>query len=334
MSDALLSVVLPADRYPTIRPVIDRLQQQTARDKIEIVLVMPSEETGCIEQADLAMFASVRIATVGSSSAMGARRAAGVSQAQADLVCLGETHSFPHPGWAEALIQASDRSRTVIVPAIGNANPDTAASWAAFLSDYGAWFEGQTAGEIGAAPTFNVVYQRSFLLGFGDRLETALSHSDEIAVSLRRLGHRIHFEPAARSDHLNVSTMTGYLGERFHGGRLIGASRGARWSWTRRLAYACGSPLIPLVLLWRTARGFRLAARHSPMPAGTIPVTILGTCTKAFGECLGYVGGRGSIAGPRMDDYELHKVAFTREGKVPGLEPCLQENRGAHTPGH
>jgi hypothetical protein len=261
LSEALLSVVLPADRYATIRPVVDRLQRQTARGQIEIVLAMPSAETCGVAPADLEMFASVRIAAVTAPRSTAVYRAAG-----ADLIFIGETYSYSHPGWAEALIRAGDPSRDVIVPAFGNANPDGAASWAGFLSDYGYWIDGQVAGQMGAAPLFNVAYRRSFLLRFGDRLETVLSHSDELAVSLQKCGCRIHFEPSARIDHLNLSVMTAFLGERFYGGRLIGASRGARWSWFRRLAYACGSPLIPPVLLWRTAKGVRLAARLGRRP--------------------------------------------------------------------
>jgi hypothetical protein len=316
MSEALLSVVLPADRYATIRLVVDHLRQQTARDKIEIILVMPSAETAGIVPADLGMFASARIVAVTSPRSTAVYRAAGVRKARAELVFIGETHSFPHPGWAEALIRAGNPTRDVIVPAFGNANPGGAASWAGFLSDYGCWIDGQAAGQIGTAPLFNVAYRRSFLLQFADRLETVLCHSDELAVSLRERGCRIHFEPSARIDHLNLAVVTAFLGERFYGGRLIGASRGARWSWPRRLAYACGSPLIPVVLLWRTVKGIRLAAHRGRLPACTIPAMILGACTKAFGECLGYICGAGSASDPHMNEYELHKASFTPEARA------------------
>ena len=57
-----------------------------------------------------------------------------------------------------------------------------AASWAAFLSDYGAWFEGQPAGEIGAAPTFNVLGDLTLAAGSTVDFTFDAAHSDKLAV--------------------------------------------------------------------------------------------------------------------------------------------------------
>ena len=318
MSDGLLSIVLPADRYATVRTVVDCLRAQTARDRIELVLVVPSSQTDGVERTDMTAFASFQTVSVAEPPSMAAYRAAGVRAAGGDWIFIAETHAYPHPRMAEALLQAAQPSRDVIVPAFGNANPKGVASWAGFLLDYANWSDGQPEGEIGTSPLFNVVYRRAFLVGFGNRLETVLSHSDEIAVVLRASRRRIHFAPAARIDHLNLAVLSAFLGERFCGGRLIGANRGARWTWPRRLAYAFGSPFIPLVLLWRSAKGWRLAARRTHLPAGTMPAMVLGCGVKACGELLGYVAGAGSATTARMNEYELHKAAFVPKARPNG----------------
>ena len=51
-------------------------------------------------------------------------RAAGVRAASAPIVFIGETHSYPQPGWAEALLTAFEGPWAAVVPAIGNANPN------------------------------------------------------------------------------------------------------------------------------------------------------------------------------------------------------------------
>jgi hypothetical protein len=43
MRQAELSIVLVTDHFRTIRRVIQRLQEQTARDRIEVVIVTPTE---------------------------------------------------------------------------------------------------------------------------------------------------------------------------------------------------------------------------------------------------------------------------------------------------
>ncbi|MFI5398409.1 MAG: hypothetical protein ACHQ9S_22985 [Candidatus Binatia bacterium] len=309
-----MSVVLPTDTYATVRPVIERLWRQTVSDQLEIVIVAPTLETGGVEMRDFQGFAATKVVEVKSISPLAAARAAGVRAARAPLVFVGETHAFPHPRWAEALIKAHAGPWAVVAPAFGNANPDGTLSWAGLLFDYGRWADGLPAGEIAEAPLYNAAYRRSVLLEFGDRLENALSHGDELAVGLRLRGHRAYFEPAALIDHVNLNRPVSWVHERFIGGVLIGASRAARWSRLRRLVYVCGSPLIPLVLLWRIVAGVRRTARRQHLPAGTVPAMILGAVVKAAGEMVGYARGAGASDEARMTDYELHKVAYVERG--------------------
>jgi hypothetical protein len=214
------------------------------------------------------------------------------------------------------LIKAHAQGWAAVAPAFGNANPDGALSWAGFLSDYGRWIEGLPAGEIDEAPIYNASYRRSVLLEFGDRLEAALSHGDELPAGLRARGYRAYFEPDARIDHVNVSRPAAWLHERFIGGVLIGASRSARWSRVRRLAYVFGSPLIPVVLLSRVMGGVRRTARRRRLPIGTVPAMILGVIVKAVGEMVAYAGGAHASAEARMTEYEVRKVAYAeRRGR-------------------
>ena len=75
-------------------------------------------------------------------------RAAGILAATAPIVFVGETHSFPDSKFAEVLLAGFSGPWTSITPAFDNANPDSAMSWAAFISDYGRWARGLPAGEI------------------------------------------------------------------------------------------------------------------------------------------------------------------------------------------
>ena len=306
-----MSVILVTDRYETVRQVIARLRQQTVRHQLEIVIVTSSSGSRDWDPAALSGFAGVRLVELPSILPLGAARAAGVIQAGAPVVAIGETHSFPHPGWGEALIRAHSQPWAVVVPAFGNANPEGALSWAAFLRDYGRWEEGLPPGEVDFMPPYNTATKREVLLGFGDRLERMLEHGDELAQDLVTGGHRTYFEPAARIDHANVSRPAAWLKQRFCVGRVLAANRAKRWSMLRRLLYACGSPLIPAVVLSRLAGPVLLALRNQKLPAGTLPALVLETVASAAGEMLTYVTGAGRGPRLRCDEYELHKLRYT-----------------------
>lgn len=311
MSEPRLSVVLVTDRFATVRQVISRLREQEARAQIEIVLVVPAGQPLVTDPSALEGFAGVRHVEVGSITPLSLARAEGVRAATAPVVVIGETHSFPRPGWAEALIAAHAEPWAVVVPAFGNANPESALSWAAFLRDYGPWVEGLPAGEIGFMPPYNTATKRDVLLEFGERLELMVSQGDELAADLRARGHRTWFEPAARIDHANISRPGSWLAQRYLVGRAIAAGRAERWSWLRRLLYACGSPLIPAVILLRLARAVRQARRNRRMPPGTIPALVVGTFVAAFGEMVTYALGSSPDLKLRNDEYELYKLRYT-----------------------
>lgn len=307
-----LSVVLITDHFNTIRRVVRQLGDQTVRRQVEIVIVCPSAQALEADQEALTGFASVVVKEVGSLHPMSESRAIGVRAASSDVVFLGETHSYPHPGFAEALIAAHREAWDVVVPGLDNANDDGAMSWAAFLIDYGYWLYHLPAGPVGAAPTWNVAYKKEALLDLGSQLGTALTGGDELATAFRARGRTIHFQPAARLDHANVSrTMRLWLDERYLSGLLVGGNRKDRWPPARRWMYALAAPLIPIVILRRTAPSVRAALRHGRLPRFTIAALVVGAVVRTFGEVVGYIAGAQTADEERMEEYELHKAKYT-----------------------
>jgi hypothetical protein len=318
-----MAVVLATDKYATVREVVERFRAQTIHDRLELILVVPAGEAAATEAVDPSGFARFRVVAVESVVPLAASRAAGVLAATAPLVFLGETHSYPHTRLAETLVEAHAAAPTVVVPAFRNANPEAALSWAAFLSDYGGWADGLPAGEPDIVPTYNAAYQRSFLIELGERLPLALGQSHEMQAQLRRNGGRVVFEPAARMDHANISRFRPWLRQRYVVGRVLAANRSRSWSGLRRLAYACGAPLVPLVLLARRQEAVRVTRRRERVPAGTIPALVLDTLVKATGELVGYARGAPPSLHERLDHYEVHKIAYTGRSELSELAPSL-----------
>ncbi len=311
MTAARMSVVVVTDHYRTIRRVVQCLRDQTVRDQLELVIVAPVGVELGLEPAALEGFAAVKVVEMPRIRPMSSARAAGVRASTAPIVFIGETHSFPHAGFAEALIAAHSQPWDAVVPGLDNANPESAFSWASFLMDYGMWLERLPAGEIPGGPTWNVAYKKSVLLDIGDQLDSALSHGDELAVALQARNHRAYFEPAARLDHANISQPIWWFQQRYLCGMLVASGRKARWPRSKCLMYICASPLIPFVVLSRLIRPLKSLARSGTLPLATVPLLVAGAIARTVGEVVGYARGPGGRSQDRMDEYELHKLKFT-----------------------
>ena len=102
-----LSVILiTPDSYNTIRKTIRCLRMQDVKDRLEIVIVTPSEEDLYPNLQELEDFHHYTVVEIGKINSIGSAYAAGIRQAKAHLIALAEDHSYPMPGWASALITA------------------------------------------------------------------------------------------------------------------------------------------------------------------------------------------------------------------------------------
>lgn len=309
-NEPLLSVILATDNIERVERVIQSFAAQTIAKRIELILVVVSPVDESLHEKLSAGFHSIETIDVKTIVPLSVARAKGARSATAPFIFIAETHAYPDPALAEKLIDALSAEWSLAVPGFRNANPDSGLSWAGFLNDYGAWSQNLEGGEIQRPPCHDAAFRSSVLLEFGDRLENVLTFGDELFTTLRARGHRAYFEPTAGIQHVNISRFRSFVRERYLSGVLIAGYRGSRWGMARRLAYAAGSPLIPIVLLSRIRKGVRDAGRTHSLPASTIPALVLGAILKAVGESRGYLFGVPHSAEVRMTGYEVRKLAF------------------------
>ncbi|MEO8578239.1 MAG: glycosyltransferase [Gemmatimonadales bacterium] len=304
-----LSVILPtADNYATIRRTVSALRAQTVLDRIELVIVAPTDDPQIVPE-EVAGFMSVKVVNGGPLKTSNISRAAGIRVATAPIVVLAEDHCFPEPEWASALIEAHRGDYAVVGPVLLNANPRSMISWANLLLEYCPWLEGAGRAEVNDLPGHNSAYRKDLLLAYGVRLEELFEVELLIQRDLREKGHRMLFEPKARTNHLNFSRLSSALYLRFHAGRSFAGHRTMGWSLAKRTGYIVGSPMIPIVRFARIVQTVRASAPHSWLFPRALPMLALMLLLDGIGEIVGYVTGPGG-APDILGQIEFNRVRF------------------------
>lgn len=306
--DAALSVVVvsPA-RFANVRRTVHHLRRQTVRERIELVLVAPT--IAALDDAtphDLAGFHSVTAVAAGPIVDVDRAAAHGLLRASAPIVGVLEDHAFPEPQWAAAQLAAHHGPWGAVGSAMVNANPGGALSWANLVLAYGAWMHPAPDAEIATLPGHNITWKREALAPFATSLAERLGRGGTLLAALRDAGWTLGIAGTARVHHLNPSTWRATARVRVDAGRLYAAERARRWGVVRRLLFASGSPLIPLVRYARVrhvafARG-RMPATW-PMRAGLVAALVFDAC----GQCLGYLAGAGASRA-RLCRFELDRL--------------------------
>ena len=312
--DFSVILVVP-DHFEAIRHTVRCLRAQTVHDRIELILVGPTD--AALRERDSPEtegFFDVRTVTVRPIENVDKAVLHGIRVATAPVVALLEDHAFPEPTWAEALLRAHLGPWSAVGAVALNANPDSLLSWVNFLVSYGSWSEPVAWGETGMVSGHNLTFKRAVLAEYGNDLERLLGREGGLLDELRAKGHRFYLEPQARYYHANPSLLSSTAELRFNSGRLYGAERAARgqWSLSRRLLYVAGGPLIPFVRFQRIRRELFAAGRHKRLVPRVFPALLLGLALDAAGQMVGYLTGAGR-AENTMASFEVDRMRHLTE---------------------
>ncbi len=312
-----LTVILPTwDTFDSIRTTVDRIAAQTVAGVIELMICAPVAARVQVDADVVATLHSVRVIESGELHATGPLRADAIREAAAPIVAFAEDHCYPHHDWAEALLAAHQEPHAAVGPAVYNANPETATSWADLYLGYGRWLAPGRRRVVDLLPGHNSSYKRDVLIGYGPELDRLMEAETVLLWDLRRNGHTLLFEPAARVDHTNFARFGVFLDVQWHLGRVFGATRAAHWPLHRRAAFAAAAPLIPLIRLGHVVR----AGWHNGFSVrrflATLPVLLAGLAVDCGAQAAGVLlGSAGSV--DRLSAYEFHRNEVNRTGRRP-----------------
>lgn len=283
-----------------IERTLAALRAQTARSRIELVVVAPSELPP--DSPKLEGFASLRT-VVDPLETLGSAITAGMLAASGPVVAYSEEHSQPEPAWAEALIERHEGPWVAVGWAIENANPGTTASWAHLLTDFGPGVAPVESGERDRPMSWHhVSYKRDELIARRERLSDLVEAEGILQQGLLDEGKRLFLEGKVSSRHLNISRPRENVRSHLFGGRGFGSARAEYEGWgpPRRLAYACAWPLVPVVRMSRLRADLARTRTVRGRTPGLIPALLINLVFDAIGEAIGYVAGEGRSRSQRL----------------------------------
>jgi hypothetical protein len=190
---------------------------------------------------------------------------------------------------------------------------------------YGPWIQPTRGGEMGDLPGHNSSYKREVLLTYGERLADLLVADTMLHWDLRQRGHRLLLETRASVYHVYMTQFEAFVAENYYIGRQFAASRARDWMWPLRAAFVVGSPLIPVVRLWRCVRRIREFGWTGRLLPGVLPALLTGLTVSAAGEFMGYACGMGNAAERTLDlDFRRERFVTPDDRKAIWAEDLVQ----------
>lgn len=214
------------------------------------------------------------------------RRSHAVRAARGAYVALLEDHCLVGAEWLTAAREACTRGTAIQGGPIDKWEPDSALNWAGYFLEFTYYMPPiSEAGD--RASDCNTTYARAAL----DRVPQAWAkafHETTVNWALRDLGYAIVRNARQLVYESHPQRAGAALRERVAFGRTFASTRAARLSRPLQLAYAAGTPFLPVVLTWRMARLAGARGRLAAF-ARALPWFVLLASAWSVGELRGYL---------------------------------------------
>jgi GT2 family glycosyltransferase len=289
----LVSVVIASvNGMPSIGECLEALTEQQGDIRYEVVVVDRCGEKTRDGIRRRFSQPEIRLIAVEGCESIPKLRALGMAAAKGRLIAILEDHCNVPLGWFEAIARAHQAGYQAIGSGVENGSVDRLIDWAVFFCEYSRFMPPVARGVVSEIPGNCAVYDRLVLerLGPGLREEVWESFLHE---RLKEEGVAFFCDPAMTVSHKKEFGFGYFMSQRYHYSRSFAAMRMKAVPISRRLAYACATPALPFLLLWRMATTvWRKRRRRKEFLLAT-PIIVIFLVSWAWGEAVGALLGPG-----------------------------------------
>jgi len=266
---------------------LEALQRQVGVARPEIIV--PCDES----VADLAQlrhrYPEVQLLPVEGRRTYAELRAIGFHRARGPIIALTEDHCSPDPDWCQQILKLHEAPHAAVGGAVDK-GPDGILNWAIYLCDFSRYMNPVAEGSSAYLTDCNVSYKRRALEPLAP-LWAREFHETTINWTLASQGQSLWLSARVIVNQQRSLRLSAALAERYRFGRLFARTRVAATPWVRRLLYAVGALVLPLVLTARVARHVLVKRRARDRFLVALPAIVLLNTVWALGELVGYVQG-------------------------------------------
>ena len=236
-------------------------------------------------------------------------RSRGLDETTGSVVAMLEDHEVPDPQWAAGIVAAHTTHRHAAIGGAVENMVDRPLNQAVWLCDFGYYMNPVPEGSSRQASDVNVSYPRETLDDVADVWRRRFNER-RVHAALMARGHRLALSSGIvvyqRRVGLEVQEA---VVERFTWGRSYAATRAEAWGVARRLLYACGAVVLPVVLVSRILKIVIGRGRLSLAMLTAMPWVGLLSVAWSIGECVGYVLAHESPAAAAETDIEAVRTS-------------------------
>jgi glycosyltransferase involved in cell wall biosynthesis len=193
------------------------LERQRLDEPYEVIVVASGED-GCAEHVR-ERWPEVRVVASRERLRPGPARNRGVAVARGEYIAFIPDDAVAHPDWLARRLAAHRRGHDAVGGSIGNGTPRSPLGTAGYFLEYSALIPSSRVLADQRIPHC-LSYRRDLFDRFGTYPEDTITGEDSIFNErLLDAGIRFGFDPRARIDHLNPTTMRGYVRHHLEHGR-------------------------------------------------------------------------------------------------------------------
>ncbi|MEC4888441.1 MAG: glycosyltransferase [Nitrospira sp.] len=217
---------------------------------------------------------------------------AGIRQSRGALIAILDDCSVPDRRWAASILAAHESPDLVIGGAVDPSPERSLVDWAAYFCEYGQFMLPLPGGNVSELPGNNIAFKRAALSRGTEFIEQGFWKT-YWCRSLQDEGVQLRSAPSMVVYDRKSYRLVPFLIRRYHHGRCFAGMRWTQLSPGMRFLYALGTPVLPVLFMWRMAGPIMRKRRYLPQFIRSLPVSIVAVASWSWGECCGYLAGPG-----------------------------------------
>jgi glycosyltransferase involved in cell wall biosynthesis len=284
VSIVIASIVGP----PYVDDCLDSVESQAKDSGAEAIVVA----CGSPEYASriAGKYPWVKVVHCAERESVSALRRRGVQAASGDIVAIIEERCLAAPNWLRRAVQAIGRHGGVVGGPVAPCAYTRLRDWVVYFCEYNHCMPPWQEGGVHALGTANIAYSRALMLEYAEQLEDGHWESC-LHPRLWAEGIRFHAAAAMVVQKRGQFNYRYYLRQRYWFSRAYAGARGLPAS--HKVLYLLASPLLPLLLLARTAQRVIKKNCHVDKFILSLPLLMPVMIVYVAGEIVGYLAGPG-----------------------------------------